>query len=312
MKAAATTLLLFLVTCSQGFQRSIHQNARFSHASASSTSSLKVVTGENEPILDKTQRILQTNALPFDEQFDSMVRTIFPESIHNSDLLYRVVAALAEQGFTTANTLLTTSLCSDELAKRLADDFVSIYGSNFNLGGLAGFPLAGNTGFQTMSGHIPDDGFCLLVYGPHVGLTRDGSEIGRVEREGVAVNDICCRSAIQAANYVMGPNNSGAGIPSFLDFNQFAVQNQMQPLSERLQASEYPMWELPYAIYEQQNELVESIVNEGFGGIKEGIALLGGVQINTGPGTLDYFHPLRFDLITNQGASTESLLPKLS
>jgi hypothetical protein len=43
---------------------------------------------------------------------------------------------LAEKGYTAANTLLATSLCCDELARRLEDDFVKVYGDNFFLGGL--------------------------------------------------------------------------------------------------------------------------------------------------------------------------------
>ena len=53
-------------------------------------------------------------------------------------------------------------LHSDELARNLEDDLNKVYGHNFNLGGLSGFPFAGNTGFGAMSSHVPDDGFCLL------------------------------------------------------------------------------------------------------------------------------------------------------
>ena len=268
----------------------------------------EVLLGDEEHILEKTQRILQ-KAARFNEQVDSQIRSIFPESITTSDLQYRVVATLAERGFTAANTLLATSLCSDELAKCLADDFVNIYGSNFNIGGLAGFPFAGNIGFQTMSGHIPDSGFCLFVFGPHVGVTSDGV-IGCVEREGVSLNDMCCRSAIEASKFSMG-TSSGVAQNDFTDFQQGAIQNLMAPLSTRLQASQCPMLELPYAIYDVQNELMEGIVSENIGGVKEGIALLGGVQINTGPHTLDYFHPLRFDLINSQGEWAENMIDQL-
>lgn len=272
---------------------------------------LKVIAGDQEPILQKAQRVLSQNAPPFNPQFDSMLRSIFPEAINNRDFEYRVVAALADRGFSAPNTLLSTSLCSDELAKRLADDFASIYGSNFNLGGLAGFPFAGNIGFQTMSGHIPDGGFCLLVYGPHVGVTQDGT-VGKVERSGVALDAICCTSAITACNQATGVSPGMTEMDMFTDLQQGAVQNLVTPLRERLQASEYPMVELPYAIYESQNQLVESIVTEGIGGVKEGgIVLLGGVQINTGPNTVDYFHPLRFDWISSSGELVENLLPTI-
>ena len=60
------------------------------------------------------------------------------------------------------------------LARRLDTEFKQVFGNNFNLGGLSGFPFAGTTGFGAMAAHIPDDGSCLILHGPHVGITKDG------------------------------------------------------------------------------------------------------------------------------------------
>lgn len=289
-----------------------HRHAPRRHSLSQSplpSSSLKVVADDaGEPILSRAQRVLQQNSPPFDPQFDTNLRSIFPQAISNYDLAIRVVQTLDHRGFSASNTLLTTSLCSDELAKQLSDDFGGIYGNSFNLGGLAGFPFAGNIGFQTMCGHIPDGGGCLLLYGPHVGVTADGI-IGKVEREGVSKSDICCRSAIEALNFVTGQTNTGVADFAFTDLQQSAVQNLVAPLSDRLVASQNPMGELPFAIYDTQTELIDSIVREGIGGIKErGIAILGGVQINTSPRYMDYFQPMRFDLIDRNGQLVENLL----
>lgn len=73
------------------------------------------------------------------------------------------------------------------------------------------------------------------------------------------------------------------------------------------------MVELPYALFDSQDLLMNNIVKAGMGGTKKGIALLGGIQINTGPDTLDYFHPLRFDYVADKGSGkVESLLKKLT
>jgi len=270
-----------------------------------------VADDAGEPILTRAQRVLQQDAPPFDPQFDANLRSIFPQAINNHDFAIRAVQALERHFFSASNTLLTTSLCSDELAKQLSDDFSGIYGNSFNLGGLAGFPFAGNIGFQTMCGHIPDGGGCLLLYGPHVGVTEDGM-IGKVEREGVSQDDMCCRSAIEALNFVTGQANTGVAEFAFTDLQQSAVQNLVAPLSDRLMASENPMGELPFAMYDTQTELIDSIVRDGIGGVKEGgIAILGGVQINTSPKYLDYFQPMRFDLFDNNGQLVENLLPQL-
>jgi len=253
--------------------------------------------------------------LKVDESFDEVVKGAFSGAINNNDLAKRVVSVLETKGFTTENTLLASSLCCDEVARRLEDDFVKIYGNNFSLGGLAGFPFAGNTGFGAMSAHIPDDGYCFIVYGPHVGITRDGV-IGKVERAGIKLVDNCCGSAIAASNYLKGITDGGATIStnlqSFTDFQQNAVKELILPHGKRLSDAENRMQDLPYALYESQDLLMRSIVNAGAKGTKKGLALLGGIQINTSPDTLDYFHPLRFDLMNSDGEILEDMLPKIS
>jgi hypothetical protein len=204
---------------------------------------------------------------------------------------------------------------SDELARNLENDLNKVYGHNFNLGGLSGFPFAGNTGFGAMSAHVPDDGFCLLVHGPHVGISKDGV-IGKVERSGIALVDNCCGSAIAASNYLKGITDGGAKITTklqqFSDFQQGAVQELILPHGKRLNDADNRMKELPYALYDSQDILVRDIINGGKGGIKQGLALLSGIQINTGPDTLDYFHPLRFDYYDADGNVVESMIDELS
>lgn len=201
MKFVVTASFLALLSQSgKAFQASIQKSH---HVQRSSPTSLNIVSqGSNASILDKLQQLLDEETAPqIDDRFDSMVKSIFPGAINNVELESAVVNILAEKGYTSQNTLLATSLCCDELARRLEDDFVRVYGNNFNLGGLSGFPFAGNTGFGAMAAHIPDDGYCLVVYGPHVGVTQDGI-VGKVERPGIELIDTCCGSAVAASNYV--------------------------------------------------------------------------------------------------------------
>lgn len=305
----STAVFVILFASSNAFSPSL-KTSRFSR-----TSSLSIVAGDTENVVEKIKRLLDDVSLPkVDEDFDKVVKGHFPGAINNNDLQLKVVETLAKKGYTAENTLLATSLCCDELARRLEDDFVKVYGNNFNLGGLSGFPFAGNTGFGAMAAHIPDDGYCLTVYGPHVGVSADGT-VGKVERSGIALLDNCCGSAIAASNYLNGITSGGATvsvkIQSFTDFQQNVVQELILPHGKRLADSENRMIELPYALYDSQDLLMRSIVAAGAGGTKKGIALLGGIQINTGPNSLDYFHPLRFDYMNNKGEIIEDLLPLL-
>jgi hypothetical protein len=280
--------------------------------SRSRVTSLNIVSN-NKEAGEQTKTIFAKGPQP-NAEFDKLVQKSFPGAISNKDLVTSVVDKLAGKGFTESNTLLATSLCCDELARQLEDDFRSIYGTNFNLGGLAGFPFAGNTGFGAMAAHIPDDGYCLIVYGPHVGLAADGT-IGKVERTGIALIDTCCGSAIAASNYVKGITDGGAAITTklqeFTDFQQGAVQELILPHGKRLSDADNRMVELPYALYDSQAMLMGEIVRKGSLGIKRGLVLLGGIQINTGPDTLDYFHPLKFEYMNYRGEVVDDMLPSL-
>lgn len=276
-------------------------------------SSLNIVVGEDKAVADRVKDVF-TKGPKDNKDFDKIVLDHFPGAMTNKEIVSRVSSILASKGYTPLNTLLATSLCCDELARQLEDDFTGVYGNNFNLGGLSGFPFAGNTGFGAMAAHIPDDGYCLVVHGPHVGITEDG-EVGKVERSGIALVDKCCGSAIAASNYLKGITDGGAvittNIQSFTDFQQGAVQELILPHGKRLSDAKNRMVELPYALYDSQDQLIRDIIQKGSLGIKKGLALLGGVQINTGPKTLDYFVPLRFDYINYRGEVMADLLPDL-
>ena len=138
-----------------------------------------------------------------------------------------------------------------------------------------------------------------------------------MERRGIKLVDNCCGSAIAASNYLKGITDGGAqmtaSIQSFTDFQQSAVQELILPHGKRLAEAEDRMRELPFCLYDSQDLLINEIVSAGCAGIKAGgLALLGGVQINTAPESLDYFLPLRFDYNNNQGEVVEDMLDDIT
>lgn len=286
------------------------QNAiRNAHASA-----LNIVVGDTVEEFEARVDATFDNATPRDPDFEAIVQGYFPGAIANQDLVATSARLLASKGYHGENTLLATSLCCDELARQLEDDFNGIYGNNFNLGGLAGFPFAGKTGFGAMAAHIPDDGFCVVVYGPHVGISADGT-VGKVERSGIALVDTCCGSAVAASGYVdaimSGTKPMSTSIQTFLDFQQQGVQELILPHGKRLADAENRMVELPYALYDSQDVLLSEIVNTLSTSIKRGLTMLGGIQINTGPDTPDYFVPLKFQQVNYRGEVTADMLGDL-
>jgi hypothetical protein len=210
----------------------------------------------------------------------------------------KVTSALKPYGY-DSSTLVAFSLCSDEVNRPLEEVFYGWFGEHFNMGGLAGFPFAGVTGFGAMASHIPDGGSCLLVYGPHVGVDSDGN-VGKVDRRGKSKSGSCCGSAVAASKYITAVylgNAEKVGPPSdSMDAQQNYVSALLLPYGERVATAPDPMVELPFAAFEPIDAMMEKIVKKSLGKVNGKVAMLGGLQINTPRGVSDYFLPLRFDV----------------
>ena len=157
-------------------------------------------------------------------------------------------------------------------------------------------------------------GNCVIIYGPHVGIDADGV-VGKVNRRGRETSGACCGSATAACGYVESVMNGGekAGVPEdFIDAQQFWVGNELLKHGERLQKAPEVATELPFALFDCQNEVMRKIVSaaakETHGGK---IALIGGIQINTPAGHSDYFLVKCFDIIDSNGNKTHDLISKL-
>ena len=71
------------------------------------------------------------------------------------------------------------------------------WGEAFTLGGLAGLPFAGKSGFAAYFHHVPVDGKLLIMFAPHVGIGPLG-KIGALQRNGQDSISSACGAAIGA------------------------------------------------------------------------------------------------------------------
>jgi Limiting CO2-inducible proteins B/C beta carbonyic anhydrases len=208
----------------------------------------------------------------------------FPGALTNTDLLARVSSRLSKRGFHQNNTLVASSLCSDEVNRPLEETFYKYYGNSyFSMGGLAGFPFSGLTGFGAMASHIPDDGNCLLVYGPHVGVDSSGN-VGKVDRIGKSQSGTCCGSAVYASKYlntVLSGEAEAMPLPSSaFDAQQTFVTNMLLPYASEIQDSKEPMVAIPFLAYKPIDNMMTRIVAKASTKVGKGrIAMLGGLQV---------------------------------
>ena len=239
----------------------------------------------------------------------------FPGAITNAEFIKNVNDRLKKYGY-GSNSLVATSLCCDEVNRPLEKDLAKAYDEPFVMGGLAGFPFGGVTSFGAMAHHIPDGGSCLVVFGPHVGVDSYGS-VGTVNRRGRAKGGSCCGSAAAALGKIrkgqMVPVEGEPKIPpstDSMDAQQAYVEAALAPYAQRLMAADDRNVELPFALYDAQKKMMDSIVSKGASAMEGNgyIALMGGIQINTPEGISDYFLPLSFELRNNQGKVVKNLL----
>lgn len=216
----------------------------------------------------------------------------------------------SEHGFKVGNTLFGASICPDEINNKVGDlsDMLKTYWGNiFPLGGISGAPFVGATGFKAFSAHVPDNGDIIILYGPHVGITADGS-IGKTLRDGQRECSTACGAVIGAYKACSSVSYDRQG--EEFDFNELDMQiewikTQIEPHVQRIKAQSNPMAALAYQAYEMVKSKLEMIVNTNFGSGR--LVLIGGIQINMPSPWRDHFLPRSFE-VRQSGQSTIDLL----
>lgn len=90
---------------------------------------------------------------------DANVRKFFKTAMRNDDVVRAAITISSRLGFDGPNTLFSHSCCPDEINHEEGDITHALqthFGEIFALGGLAGIPFSGKTGFGAYAAHVPD------------------------------------------------------------------------------------------------------------------------------------------------------------
>jgi len=219
----------------------------------------------------------------------------------------RMTAILKDYGIEPRNSILGTSICSDEintLNGGMVDKMIRHWGTNFPLGGIGGAPYGGKTGFGAFSAHVPDKGNRVVVFGPHVGISLDG-EVGKCVRNGQSSKSTACGACVAAYNQAL----AGATLTQDpVDLQQSWLCAQIAPHANRIKSATNPMAELARTTYEAVQKKMTAITDTNLG--PGYLVLMGGIQINMPVGLPDYFLPLCFT-IQREKSEPEDLLGTL-
>lgn len=233
----------------------------------------------------------------------------FPNAWRNQALEQKVYDALIGHGFTDENTLFAHATCPDEVNYDEAQtDLCNImhdrWGEKFTLGGLAGFPFTGRTGWGAFSAHTPDNGHIVILFAPHVGIGSDG-RVGRVRRDGQSEDSTCCGAAVAAYS---GDYDPAALLDEF-DPTQGIIRCEIGKWKERISADVNPDRALVYANYHAVREYLRSIMSAPEKVCKM-LVVLGGIMVNLPAPFEDRFVPLTFQVLDCETGAIEELCEK--
>eukprot|EP00043_Microstomoeca_roanoka_P021112 m.254882 g.254882 ORF g.254882 m.254882 type:complete len:259 (+) comp18798_c0_seq1:299-1075(+) len=241
------------------------------------------------------------------ENLSAVLHQHFKSAYTISDIIAQVAAILKGEGFVAENTLPAVSFCSDEINRSFGKLVGRTWRDPFTIGGLAGFPFGGRTGFAAWSQHRPsEDGHLLLIVASHVGIARPTAtspiwEFGACDRQDVAEVDKACGAAI-AAYYKPKPKD----LPRLHDLQQRCIEDivasHRKDIDSTADASTQ-MAQLATMMAEVNYAEALAIIPEEFNGCP--IAILGGVHINAPPGIEDFFVPLHFEIRETSGSRND-------
>jgi len=137
------------------------------------------------------------------KHYRNVINTTYPNALLANSVAYSLVSFLDSLGADAYNTVLNSTVCSDDVN---ASEFANIFniGQNppalnnylgpFMGGGLAGYPHTGILGAQAWQSHTTSDdqynGPLLLINMPHIGITQQvdlvaaNNNVGRMLRRG--------------------------------------------------------------------------------------------------------------------------------
>ncbi|MEX0593849.1 MAG: hypothetical protein WD115_03665 [Balneolaceae bacterium] len=232
------------------------------------------------------------------------IQEVYPNATTREAISNEILESLSAHGrFDPERTLWATSDCSDEVNRSTARFQKELHIDNaFQLGGLAGYPFTGETGFRAFASHIPENGAAILLYGPHIGISKAG-RVGFMKRIGQNQETTCCG----ALHGTLSRFSSGeATLPDpDMDHQMWYIANALQDQKEEILSGSSPIVQITDQMYRLIDEGMDRLLTSAHDAFGEAnVALVGGIFINRDHGDEDWFDLRRFDVVAPDGSRT--------
>ncbi|KAL7533257.1 hypothetical protein ACHAWF_004428 [Thalassiosira exigua] len=240
-------------------------------------------------------------------QVVALTREHFPGALGSREIMRRVRAVLDK--YQVDNILLTQSVCPDEINHErgdITDLFIENVGGGkvFHLGGLAGVPFTGKTGFGAYSAHVAEGGHCFVLQAPHIGIS-DNLELGKYSREGQSSAGSACGAAVGAMCHCA----AGSPMPDLAaNTGDYQMNFLIHEIGRRMGALQgitddnAKQAELARQTSDIGREMLERVVHTDFGDAESMLFIFTGIQINMPFDFEDYFQPLSFEVRKKDGS----------
>ena len=224
------------------------------------------------------------------------IKTLFPDAMEEEWFQKKSIERLTQiHQFDFERMIVATSVCSDEINRSMTDpEYPGLSRDRFQLGGLAGYPFTGVTGLKAFASHIPDNGFAVIFYGPHIGISGDGT-VGKVCRHHQDHTTSSCAALHMTIQHYLEP--SSGELEDSLDHQELEIIRKLEEHRDEIAQSPEPLLTATTYFYDVIDQRLQELferAKDSFKGIR--VAWIGGITINTDYGKPDWFDVKRFDV----------------
>jgi hypothetical protein len=225
----------------------------------------------------------------------AIIHKWYPKAITTIDSVNKIIDFVeSELDLEPKQVMLADSICSDDVNSIQYPVRTQEFLGPFKMGGLDGFPFTGLTGMGAFASHVPDEGAVFIYYGPHIGISKDGT-IGEIHRFGQSKNSSCCGAAKGALGKLTN-NQIAAGNITELDYQMNTIEQILFSEKERVLNAKTPLFEATEVIYESIDKRINELVDKTNYNCKY-VILAGAIHINSDTDIGSFTEVRRFDVI---------------
>lgn len=240
----------------------------------------------------------------------AIIRQHYPNAITTIDSVNQLIDFVENVlDLETGQVMLADSICSDDVNSIQYPARTKELLGPFKMGGLDGFPFTGLTGMAAFASHVPDNGAVFIYYGPHIGISKQGT-LGEIHRVGQYKESGCCGAARGALKKLTASEIS-AGHVSELDYQMNTLEQILFSEKERVLTAKLPLKEATEVIYEAIDKRINLLIENTTFNCRY-VILIGAILINSDDDMGSFTEARRFDVIDVCGKSRKSYFETLA